>query len=231
MLVKYGKHDRLTSLLETGKLYLSPIEALRSGGNKKKDNHQIDHLEGAERFFFKNDVDLTMTPNPNGPPLKIKAVNLTYTVKNSLVSGNVVSFYAISEKSFLDGKFSPIDPKMTDFGSHALVITNVAEFMNRVKQVTIQEAWSSLHADSVEYFDETDFADNLNLFQKRSSYEYQKEYRIFIQSNQFTPVEIDLGPLKDIAFIVPAEATLTLDLELDSIEKSVKYKFYSKVGD
>ncbi|MES2680097.1 MAG: hypothetical protein V4635_09445 [Bacteroidota bacterium] len=229
VLVKYGKLDRLISLLETGKLYLSSVETLRASGDKKQDNHQIDHLEGATRYFSKGPVDLTLTPTVgNGIPIKTKALNLTYAVKYDLVPGNICSFYSVTDEDFNSGKFRPIDRKMVEFGSHAIIITNVGEFLQRIEKALPAPNWSGLKYGHVEYFDESDFVGDLDLFKKRSAYSYQQEFRVLIESNQLTPAMLDLGSLHDIAVVVSSDATLKLKLKYDSSLNGVRLDFNSK---
>lgn len=53
---------------------------------------------------------------------------------------------------------------------------------------------------TVKYYKLTDEYTEISVFQKRETYEYQKEFRLFIPDPNATPLTLYIGDLHEIAF-------------------------------
>lgn len=206
-LLKFGKLEHLRALQEHGTLYLRPINKLR-----QEDNHRDDPYEGASRVIgFKN---ATIEGKiPDGPNVKLNALHGTIREAYDVVLGNVCSFYAISSNCFINGEFVPIDQRMEEFGEHCLMITDAERFLTML-EAKIKEIRGHCLYGMVEYYDEYGYEGKTNLFQKRSRYEYQKEFRIYMPSqNSEEPILLHLGSLKGISGICGSDTIDQLKIE------------------
>lgn len=95
-----------------------------------------------------------------------------------------------------------------EFGKHAVVIVGdaISEFLKRVHHAANLKGYKTL-MNFVEYFDPQKQLD-INpfsvepVFYKRNKFEYQREFRIAINTNTIgnDPLELDIGNIEDLSF-------------------------------
>ena len=205
-LVKFGKKEHLLDFLIHGKLHFSALQELRK--NSDEDVEEIfrkDSVEGVTQYRSFGPTKILIPINPNQESLEVSVQNITYWSSREFILGNICSFYAITTDCFVNNELTPIDQRLNLFGSWFIVIYNFDEFINRL-ETTIKEIRTLGFYGNVDYFDEKNFISDLHLFKKRSRYDYQKEFRIYLQNENTTAMDIYLGNLEDIAFIAPVEA-------------------------
>ena len=216
-LLKFGEEEHLKSLVEKGIIYLGAINKLREG-----DNHKFDSYEGAT--FIKGFVGggIIESSHPTLGYLKMKFESGTYKETYETLYGNICSFYAITQDHFTDSKLTSVDSRMQEFGSHFVMI-NMSEFMKRLRK-KLEELKLKYHGRLVEYYDEKSYEGRRGLFNKRNKFEYQKEYRLYIENQEAeNPITITLDDLSDIAWIAPSNTVdkLTMDvtysIEVDNV--------------
>ena len=95
-----------------------------------------------------------------------------------------------------------------DLGEHAVVITNVEEFLRRVKAAARREEYG-IYQGLVTYYDPNvgtppAYSDIASIFTKRDHYSYQKEFRIAIdtRSSGTEAITLNIGPINDIALLL-----------------------------
>ena len=101
-----------------------------------------------------------------------------------------------------------IPSRATSFGGYAVVILDGDEFIRRVKRA-VDRAGYRLSYRQVEYYDSakgihTSLATLEPIFTKRNDYQEEREFRIAIDRRLAapTPLELDIGPISDIAQLV-----------------------------
>ena len=96
-----------------------------------------------------------------------------------------------------------IPEECLDFGGHAVVITDVPEFVKRVRNAVRETEDYRLVRGLVRYGDEPsiDVSGIDTIFHKREHYKNQREYRfaIFTGSDICDPLILETGDLRDIA--------------------------------
>lgn len=107
----------------------------------------------------------------------------------------------VKERNNLIKKQIEFDEKVSELGNIAIVITDVEEFIDRVKQ----HCNNDLNHGLIGYFnDEADsvhFKGIESIFRKRKRYSYQREYRfLFSPTDQLNSKTFHIGDLKDIAY-------------------------------
>lgn len=225
-LIKFGNEEHLEELLKKGKLHFSSIQDLRKVEAENVEEHfRNDRIEGVQMYRSIGPTNIKMTPsdNPNAPSITVPVQNITYWSSPEFILGNICSFYAISESCFKDNKLVPLDERMKLFGAHLIFISNVSEFNRRLK-AALKKQQINAYNNFVEYFDEKNFVGDLHLFNKRSRYDYQKEYRIYLETENKVAIDIYLGNLEDIAFVTPVESLNYLKMTLNKKNNSVAVK-------
>ncbi len=101
-----------------------------------------------------------------------------------------------------------IPTRAMSFGRHAVVILEVYEFIRRVKEA-VNRAGYQLSYKPVEYYDpvtgiHTNPATLEPIFTKRNDYQEEQEFRFAIVQMLAvpTPLELDMGPIHDIAQLI-----------------------------
>ena len=101
-----------------------------------------------------------------------------------------------------------VPTRAMSFGRHAVVILDVYEFIRRVKEA-VNRAGYRLSYKSVEYYDptvgmHTNPATLEPIFTKRNNYQEEQEFRFAIDRMLAipTPLELDIGPIQDIAKLI-----------------------------
>jgi hypothetical protein len=196
-ILKFGKENRIVDLYRNGKLFIQSIQNLKKDSSSFRGDSYEGAIEARSYYPGKALLDVeekTIDFNHHGITLR---KSYEYTL------GNVLSLYAVSDLNFTNGKELIIDPRMQEFGTHYLLIRDVSKFFELIKKELTRlnyNYWDGF----VNYFNEKEYTGDLNLFQKRMQYEYQCEYRIYIDSGQLEGITLNLGSLKDISIICDA---------------------------
>lgn len=224
-LIKFGQEQHLRDLLNRGSLYFSSKESLRGSKKENSDDFRYDSLEGAT-LYESHSFGVTMNmKNPNtGEEMNIPARRLLFTAKPETVYGNIVSFYGITDKSFVNNKMITIDQKMKEFGSHFILIYDFQHFMKRIN-ATLDRVKLNHKLGKVEYFDEENYKGELHPYHKRSSLSYQNEYRIHIDRESTSPYLLKIGNLSEFAMVCHSDTLEYLDINLNPDNNSLNIKY------
>lgn len=115
-------------------------------------------------------------------------------------------FTTVSEKNIADfQKQLEMPEDCQEFGSHAVLIKNTSEFIRRVSLAAENKEFK-IHSGLVQYYDPDIGTPPIHspiqtLFLKRRMYEFQKEWRLAIDTGTTTdsPIIFDIGEIEDIA--------------------------------
>lgn len=118
-----------------------------------------------------------------------------------LISGE---FDEISEETIEDFKKQiSIPEECENLGEYGVIVTNVPEFIERVKAAVISNNYG-LNAGLVEYYDPSSFNGSFSevesIFRKRDEYKHQKEYRFSFDTGVAgnDPLILNIGDISDI---------------------------------
>lgn len=196
--LKFGSEEDTRDLLENGTIFCNPIEYFR----KFEDGHvRGDSYEGT--FNVKNfspDTDIQLTLQ-DGRKINLKSRELHLREFYSNIKGNLYCLTAITDSDIDEKGTVVIDSKFSSFGSHFLFIKDVKKFLDLLIS-GFERNKLKIKTGLVKYYDKKFFDGNLDLFMKPNEFEYQKEFRVFIQNEKLEPIKIQLGPLKDIAEMI-----------------------------
>lgn len=190
--IKFGKEEHLKELFQYGTIYMKSIDDFR----KIEDN------------MLRGDIYEGISEIKNLPPgifeiptlaYKGNYINIHYKISYETVYGNIYSMYFLEINESKDGILG-VDKRVFDFGSHFLFILNVQEFLNRIER-KIRKMGYKFYLGHVKYYDSHNTSSKISVFQKRIQYEYQKEFRIFVDRKSVSPLKFRIGDLTDIAEI------------------------------
>ena len=105
-----------------------------------------------------------------------------------------------------------MDERVTNFGSHAVIIKSLPEFFKRI-ETSLKITGHEYHHRFVDYYDKNKINEKITIFQKPNEFEYQREYRFYLKRYEIIPFSFRIGSLIDIANIFPSEYLTSLRLE------------------
>ncbi|HSZ72197.1 MAG TPA: hypothetical protein VK750_05935 [Cytophagaceae bacterium] len=190
-----GKEEHIYDMFENGTLYCRALQVFRKieDGNVRGDKH-----EGAQRIINSPPGSFEI-PTANGP-VKINYEKLHLVESQEGVYGNVFCLYAVTANDVNESLVVDFDPRVSEFGTHALAIKNMPLFFTML-EAKLDEMNLSYDHGLVEYYDASSHSGSLSVFHKPSEYAYQKEFRLYIQNEdkEHKPLTIQLGSLKEIS--------------------------------
>lgn len=203
--LKFGSKENILDLYENGTVYLNTIEYFR----KHEDGLlRGDKYEGASRVI-------------NSLPGSFYIPSLNHTVNyisvhlkesHETVLGNLYCLYGVSSHGFPNPLDFKIDDKNAAFGTHCLAIKDSLYFFNRIQEILTAEGYKFRH-DFVEYYDKYNVNRELTVFEKPLEYEYQKEFRFYVENDKVEPIKVSIGSLRDYSEVFEMQDILQMKLE------------------
>lgn len=231
MLMKFGTKERLESL-QKGSLYMKNLLYFINleKNNPTSNEGQGDMFEGQSVIYnpiveirdyhtktlvYRGSAELSATSfgYENYPVFCMFMLDSRNLVNKKIEDGKVIRSYQFTNEQ--------AERIAREFGDHALVLFNTAEFIRRVE--------NRLKADDIEYvenrvqyYEPNDFdyfkdthSDSLSAaFWKRRSYSFQQEFRILLHKRVNDHLRISIGDISDISQIF--KATDLLNSQIDT---------------
>ncbi len=213
--LKFGEYENILDLYENGTIYMNSIQFFRT---HKDDKLRSDKFEGVSSI-------------KNFPSGKFEIKELNYSgeyISMQLfesfkeVVGNLYCLYCISSYHIPNPLDFRIDKRNLAFGDVCLMVENNPEFLKRVTN-KLTELGLKFRHDPVDYYDVDKKNGKLTLFDKPKEYEYQNEFRFYVQTESTEPLKIQIGSLRDIAKMYSARDIIN-GLELKSLSQSLATK-------
>ncbi len=210
MFLKFGQEEHIKDLYYNGTIYMNAIQYFRS-------------IEDGE---LRGDIYEGISRIKNYPPGQFEipsigfkgnylALQTRYSYETVL--GNVYSLYCISSHGWKEANEFKIDEKIKRFGKSCLIIKDNRKFLslleNKLKELKVKS-----HHGFVEYYDKSKVDRAINLFEKPLEFEYQKEFRFYVERISDKPFVFSIGSLTDIAELHLAEGVINT-LELRTTKK------------
>jgi len=195
--IKIGEEQNMKSLLERGLLFCNSIKFFREI-ESPHENLIADKSEGSinsinvkpQQFeFFIGEKKLTV---------KFACIR-KYQFYEPILEDHIYCLFSMRSNNIDKANF--INAEISRFGDSAFVITDVAEFMNRVDSA-LKELNVKFERDHVKYYDKKSDHNKLTVFDKPNEYEPQNEYRLYIKGQKTKTFSFEIGNLKDVALII-----------------------------
>ena len=126
-LIKFGKEEHIENLLKKGEIYMNTIQWFK---NYEKEGIG-DIYEGAIEVENIKSGKLTLKI-PNNP-ITMDNASLQLRKHHKGHIGNIFSTYAISTLLLRRKSIHRIDKRMEKFGTHCLIIKDIKQFLDSIK--------------------------------------------------------------------------------------------------
>lgn len=193
-LLKFGNKKNIENLLKKGEIYMNTIKWFKE--YEKKGIGDI--YEGATEIEnISNGVLTLYLPKK---PMVLNNANLQLRKHFNGHIGNIYSTYAISNLLLKRKNIHRIDKRMSQFGTHCLVIKDVNRFINSIREKLTELGIESIH-NIVTYKNLKVKNHKLTLFNKTHLLSYQKEHRIIAWTMNNEALKFRIGSMSDYAEI------------------------------
>jgi hypothetical protein len=209
LFLKLGSEENILDLFKNGTIYMNTIEYFR----KVEDGElRGDKYEGVSRIVN----SLPGTFKIKGIDREFNYIKMHLREAHNEVIGNIYSLYAMSSKGFPNPLDFEFDKRNLRFGTHCLMIKDIPYFFKKMEKELKKNNYK-FHHNFVDYYDKDEVNRKITLFEKPLEFEYQKEFRFYVEDYGMKPIKIQIGSLKKCAEIFKIEDLLEVKL----IPKSV----------
>jgi len=191
MFLKFGEENDILDLYQNGTIYMSPIQRFREieGGELRGDLY-----EGVSSIknYLPGQFEISS--------IGFKGNHLGIHLRESYerVLGNIYSLYCISSHGWKNPNDFKIDEKIKKFGSHCLMIKDNKKFLSLIEK-TLKQLNAKFRHNFVEYYDKKAINRQISLFEKPLEFEYQKEFRFYVERKSTDPFVFSIGSLIGIS--------------------------------
>lgn len=194
--IKIGMETHLKALCEYGQVYLSPIQKFREfeDGDLRGDSY-----EGTNQIT--NSYPGTFMIPEIDHIVNYESVHIKEAFER--LNGHVYSLYCISSHGFPNPYAFSFDDRIKRFGDH-FAILDPGTFINRMETALSKRNLKFVHG-FVEYYDKSNYTGKLSIFNKPKEFEYQKEFRFYVETNTNEPIILTIGGLQQNAHIFPID--------------------------
>lgn len=203
--LKFGSLENMTDLLENGTIYMNPIQYFR-----KIEDEELrgDKYEGASKII--NSLPGTFKIPNIEREFSYQKLHLVESYKEVL--GNIYSLYCISSHGFPNPFDFKVDLRNNRFGQHCVIIKDNQYFLDSIEK-ELKRQGLKFHHGFIKYYNREEKCGNLTLFEKPNEFEYQKEFRFYVENDNLEPICINIGSLKDKAELITMEVTASIRLK------------------
>jgi hypothetical protein len=191
MFLKFGEEKDILDLYHNGTIYMSPIQRFREieDGELRGDLY-----EGVSSIknYLPGQFEI--------PSIGFKGNHLGIHLRESYknVLGNIYSLYCISSHGWENPNDFKIDDRIKKFGSHCLMIKDNKKFLTLLEK-TLKQLKVKFRHNFVEYYDKKAINRQISLFEKPLEFEYQKEFRFYVERESTEPFVFSIGSLVEIS--------------------------------
>ena len=213
VLIKFGERQFMLDLFEKGIVYMNTVSYFKKleEDDLRKDPHEgIASLKQIISVKLKTESGVVFELTKAGDKPNLNSAQL---IEEYPVRGNLYCMYSISPEWVK--KHDRFDPRCVDFGNlepFMVVIHKPAIFLKRVRDALGQLDLSERFGE-VKYYDPMANHDELGMFYKSKKFDYQCEFRIYVEEHENGPLKLEIGSLKDIAFLVEANENIVFKFE------------------
>lgn len=205
MFLKLGSLENITDLYENGTIYLNTIEYFK----KIEDNElRGDSYEGASEII--NSLPGTFQIPNVDRDFKYEKAHIIKSFDQ--VFGNIYSLYCISSKGFSNPLDFQMDEKNLRFGTHCLMIKDNEYFFEKI-QLELKKNGYKFDHGFINYYDKGAVSKELTPFDKPNDFEYQKEFRFYVQNDKLESIKIQIGSLMGYSEIIETKYLTELRIE------------------
>lgn len=209
MFLKFGQEDHIKDLYYNGTIYMNSIQYFRGIEDEEL---RGDMYEGVSRIknYPPGQIEI--------PSLGYKANYLALQIRQSYktILGNIFSLYCISSHDWVgEPEDFKINEKIKRFGSYCMLIKDNKKFLHLIES-KLKELKVKYKHNFVEYYDKDKVDKEITLFEKPLEFNYQNEFRFYVERISDQPFVFSIGSLIDIAELHSS------DIIVDTLELRTK---------
>ncbi|MBS7351275.1 MAG: hypothetical protein KIG95_14225 [Comamonas sp.] len=122
-------------------------------------------------------------------------INPVVSRSDELLNFNIFCLYTIT-----DQPADQFDDRVCEFGDVAIFISDLLEFVRRVREAAVASGWEISHGP-VQYVDPVVHDGFMGPFRKFHTYSYQNEFRFLFRTKKRGPCRLSVGNLRDIIYV------------------------------
>jgi hypothetical protein len=205
MFLKFGNEQHINDLFHNGTIYMNSIQRFREIEDNKVRGDKYEGIKSIRNL-------------PSGefeiPSVGYVGNYISMHIREAWpeIFGNIYSLYCISSHGWPNPLDFYIDQKMNEFGSHCLMIKDNKKFFQLIEK-NLQKQKLKYHHGFVDYYDVNSANRKIHLFEKPLNFEYQKEFRFYVERESTEPFILKIGSLEKIAEIYESN-TIINELKL-----------------
>jgi hypothetical protein len=191
MLLKFGNKSDIEDLFLNGTIYMNPIQKFKDIEDGGLRGDKYEGISGI-RNYLPGSFEI--------PSIGYKGHHLGIHIRESYEKtlGNIYSLYCISPHGWKNPLDFKIDSRMSEFGSHCLLIKDNLKFYNSINVELYKMGIEYFHRH-VNYYDKNKVNTSISVFEKPLEFEFQKEYRWYIRRPSIEPLSFSIGSLVSIS--------------------------------
>jgi hypothetical protein len=208
VILKFGAEEHVQQLSERGLLYLKRLDYFRCTEDELP--LRFDPWEGADHVMQPGRGHIKL----NGRRFDLAGPGLLWLGGPPLP--HVFCAFALTDEraaAARECRAAIVDRRNAAWGTHALAILDVPEFLKRAGAAFRQLSlgyWEGL----VDYV-ANDYAGELGPFRKREKFRFQSEFRFAVHGHPEDVLIVEIGSLEDISVLVAAKDAVALEVELE----------------
>lgn len=212
--VKFFEKQEYADDFIHGNLYMNTVSYFQ----KDEDNTSVyDKYESVSHHYQPNKIELKFNEIVI-PQNELDGAVIIQT--KDFDNFNIFCLYAVNSGNFQelnDENYEEfinslrIHKKNNEFGDFCIVVTNITEFLERVKQAVRKNNFF-MKGNFIDYYDVNNFSGSFSgidaIFHKQIEFSYQNEYRIVINNmiDDNQPYYLEIGDISDICAISSIDA-------------------------
>lgn len=91
------------------------------------------------------------------------------------------------------------------------MIKNLPIFFEKIEN-ELKKCNYKYHHGFIDYYNKDEINGNISLFEKPLEFEYQKEFRFYVENDKIEPIKIQIGSLEKYAEIFRIEDIISLEI-------------------
>ncbi|MBC3540065.1 hypothetical protein ACFSC6_04255 [Rufibacter sediminis] len=201
-LIKFGQKVHMEQLYKSGVIYMNhlsefvKIEDNELRGDKHESLSEIKKITNIEISHRGRKIGYAETGR--------------LSLWHNELMGNIYSMYTLYNVQRPEEIL--IDAKCKDFGDTFIIITNVEEFISRIKKEAAIHSVEVIYGP-VEYVNTKEYLGSWSVFKKPLEYLYQQEFRFFAKKDNSGPFCLTIGSLEDISIMLDSDSLDKLSFE------------------
>lgn len=206
---KFGCEKDMLDLLQNGTIYCNPLSYFAR--EDKSGRFDTDELVVHIKTQFDGKTTLY---NEQGVKMKIHSSQTKDVILDPI--GNLYCVYSLNIENVPLNSYHAFHRKMTEFGSHVVIIKDSAQFMRRLT-TKLNELKIINNKGFIKYVEMRDFQGDKDLFTKDVAFKHQKEFRIHLGTGSVDPYHFSIGSIETIAALEEVENIKELSIRNDEL--------------